>query len=124
MSPGRNVSVGFTYITGIIASTEKFINYIGFRPYGTLSLAEKRDANLNVLKTILILVSSLQNCLVNFCNLFSVNLENFPMKGNLKYHLTRFYFTRFVHDSWFVGIRFFVKLPSVFQGLSGKHSMC
>ena len=28
---------------------------------------------------------SLQNCLVNFCNLCSVNLESFSMKGNLKY---------------------------------------
>ena len=44
----------------------------------------------------------LQNCLVNFCNLFSVNLENFPMKGNLKqwiffFSFTWFCFTRFVH---------------------------
>ena len=38
-----------------------------------------------MLKTILILLTFLQNCLVNFCNLFSVNLENFSMKGNLKY---------------------------------------
>ena len=30
MSPGRNVSVGFTYITGITASTEKLINYMGY----------------------------------------------------------------------------------------------
>ena len=29
MSPGRNVSVDFTYITGVTASTEKLINYIG-----------------------------------------------------------------------------------------------
>ena len=29
MSPGRNVSAGFTYITGVTASTEKLINYIG-----------------------------------------------------------------------------------------------
>ena len=30
---------------------------------------------------------SLQNFLVNFCNLFSVNLENFPMKDNLNYQI-------------------------------------
>ena len=29
MSAGRNVSAGFTYITGVAASTEKLINYIG-----------------------------------------------------------------------------------------------
>ena len=29
MNPGRNVSVGFTYITGVTASTEKRINCIG-----------------------------------------------------------------------------------------------
>ena len=29
MSPGRNVPVEFTYITGVTASTKKFINYIG-----------------------------------------------------------------------------------------------
>ena len=29
MSPGINVSVGFTYITGVAVSTEKLINYIG-----------------------------------------------------------------------------------------------
>ena len=28
MCPGRNVFVGFTYITGVTASTEKLINYI------------------------------------------------------------------------------------------------
>ena len=73
-----------------------------FRPYGTLSLVEERDANLNVLKTILILVPSLQNRLVNFCNLFSMNLENFPLKDNLKYRISSLVllgcFTRFVHD--------------------------
>ena len=31
MSPDRNVSVGFNYITGVTASTEKL------RPYGTIS---------------------------------------------------------------------------------------
>ena len=31
------------------------------------------------------MVPSLQICLVNFCNSFSVNLENAPMKDNLKY---------------------------------------
>ena len=36
---------------------------------------------------MLILVTSLQNCLANFCNLFSVNLENFSTKGNLKYRI-------------------------------------
>ena len=87
MSPGRNVSVGFTHITSVTASTEELINYIRLQTIWNLSLVEKRDANLNVLKTILILVPSLQNCLVNFCNLFSVNLENFPMTGNLKYRI-------------------------------------
>ena len=29
MNPGRNVSVGFTYITGATAGTEKRINCIG-----------------------------------------------------------------------------------------------
>ena len=29
MSPGRNVPVGFTYITGVTPSTEKLINYTG-----------------------------------------------------------------------------------------------
>ena len=33
------------------------------------------------------MVTSLQNCLDKFCNLFSVNLENFPLKGNLKYQI-------------------------------------
>ena len=33
MSPGRNVSVGVTYITGVIASTEKLINYIGLKTF-------------------------------------------------------------------------------------------
>ena len=37
-----------------------------------------------ILKMILILVPSFQNLLVNFWNLFSVNLENFSLKGNLK----------------------------------------
>ena len=60
------------------------------------------------------MVPFLQNCLINFCNLFSVNLENVPMKDSLKYwifslSLTWFYFTKFVHDlfisifvNWFV----------------------
>ena len=36
---------------------------------------------------MLILVTSLQKCLANFCNLFSVNLKNFSTKGNLKYRI-------------------------------------
>ena len=38
-------------------------------PYGTLSEVEKRDANLNMLKIILMFVPSLQNQEVNFCKL-------------------------------------------------------
>ena len=41
MSPGRDMSVGFTYMTGVTVNTEKLINYIGLRPYGTLALVEK-----------------------------------------------------------------------------------
>ena len=33
------------------------------------------------------LVPSLQKFLGNFCNLFSVNVEMFPMKSNLNYRL-------------------------------------
>ena len=40
-----------------------------------------------MLKIILILVPSLQNCSTNFCNFISVNLENLPMKNNLKYRI-------------------------------------
>ena len=58
MNPGRNMSVGFTYITGVTASTEKLINSIGLQ-----TIWEKRDANLNVLKTILILVQAIQKTL-------------------------------------------------------------
>ena len=72
INPGRDVPVGFTYMKGVTASPENLINYIG--PYGTLRLVEKRDDNLNVLKTILLLVPSLQKFLVNFCHLLSVNL--------------------------------------------------
>ena len=56
MSLGRNVSVGFTYTTGVTASTENLTSYLVFRPYGALSLAEKGDANLNVVNTALMLV--------------------------------------------------------------------
>ena len=69
MSLCRNVTAGFTYINSVTASTENLISYLVFRPYGTLSLAEKRDANLNVLETVLMLVLLLQNCLVILFNL-------------------------------------------------------
>ena len=44
----------------------------------------------------------LTKCLVSFCNLFSVNFESFPMKGNLKHQmlslsLTLFCFTWYIH---------------------------
>ena len=33
------------------------------------------------------LVPSLQNCFLNYCNLSLVTFENFPVKGNLKYQI-------------------------------------
>ena len=51
-----------------------------FTPYGNLSLVKKRDANLNVFKTILILVLSLQNCLVNFFLFVNLQKKEYPPK--------------------------------------------
>lgn len=64
-TPAKNLSAVFTCIAGVRACTKK------------------RGANLSVLKTVLIVVPSSQNCLVNFCNLLSVTLETFLMKGHL-----------------------------------------
>ena len=87
MNPGKNVSVGFTYITGVRASAKKLANYIGIKTIWNFIFKWKKRWQFKCLETILILVPSLQNYFVNFCNLFSVNLENFPMKDNLKYRI-------------------------------------
>ena len=87
MNPGKNLSVGFTYITGVRASTKKLVNYIGIKTIWNCIFKWKKRWQFKCLETILILVPSLQNYFVNFCNLFPVNLENFPMKGNLKYRI-------------------------------------
>ena len=87
-----------------------------FRPYGNLSLVEKRDANLNVLKTVLILGPSLRNCLVNVCNQFSVNLENFPKKSNLKYEI----FSSVLLGSVSLGMFMIFLLKSLLTDLSIK----
>ena len=41
-SPGGNVSVGFTHITGVTASTENLINYIGLQTIWNLIFSSKK----------------------------------------------------------------------------------
>ena len=72
--------------TGVTASTEKLINYIGLQTIWNFIINWKKDDNLNMLKTIVKLVR-IRNSLVNFFYLFSLNLENFPMKDNSKYRI-------------------------------------
>lgn len=79
------------------AQRELLVTY-DFRAYWTLSLIEKRDTNLTMLKTTLILVSSLQNWLKNFCHF--VFQKNFYLKGSLKYRI----FSLALHDSVSVGM--------------------
>ena len=60
MSPGRNVLLDFTKTMGVPVCTKFYKihwNLDDTEPY----------LQLNVLKTILMMVLSLQNCLANFC---------------------------------------------------------
>ena len=108
-----------------------------YKLHRTLSLVQRGDANLNVLKIILLLMSSSKNFIVNVCNLLSVNLEVFLMSGNLKYwllslvllgsfHLMIFLLKYFLTDLSMNlgGYSLFVKWPSCFQDPSKNHLMC